>query len=72
MYITKELETKIINDIRYKLLFYFETENYTVIICWFKAREIYKCFYKNKSRNIIIRLESKNLYTIIEKLRGIK
>lgn len=71
MNITNELQAKIVDDIKYKLLSHFEIDNYSVVISWFKSEELYKCFYKDNQHNIAIKIENSNLDNIIQELRGV-
>ena len=72
MKITEELQAKIIDDIRYKLLSHFKVDNFSVVIAWFKVEELYKCFYKDNQHNIATKLENSNLDNIIQELRRVE
>ena len=72
MNITNELQAKIVDDIKYKLLSHFEIDNYSVVISWFKSEELYKCFYKDNQHNIATKLENSNLDNIIQELREVE
>ncbi len=71
MKITEELQAKIIDDIRYKLLSHFKVDNFSVVIAWFKVEELYKCFYCDNLHNLSNKLVENNLDNIILKLKEI-
>ena len=71
MNITEELQAKILDDIRYKLLSHFNVDNFSVVIAWFKVEELYKCFYCDNSHNLSNQIIENNLDNIILKLKGI-
>lgn len=71
MNITDELQAKIIDDIRYKLLSHFNVDNFSVVIAWFKVEELYKCFYCDNLHNLSNQIVENNLDNIIMKLKEI-
>lgn len=72
MRISEELQARIVDDIRYKLLSHFEIDEYSVVISWFKAEEVYKCFYKDNQHNLSNQINDSNLDNIIAKLREVE